>query len=78
MLFRSRKIDFENPQILFAVQCTYVASQLLCLGAYYYVTVTVSPAGRWGGRRGRKLTWRFRRRRGGQCAVLGGAKYAGE
>ncbi|KAI5476693.1 inorganic phosphate transporter [Pseudohyphozyma bogoriensis] len=34
----ARKIDFEDPQVLLYVRIAYVASQLISLGAYYYVS----------------------------------------
>lgn len=41
----ARKIDFENQDILLAVRVGYVFAQLVCLAAYYYVSVSVSFTG---------------------------------
>lgn len=38
----ARKIDFENPEILNYVRIGYVASQLLTLGIYFYISAKAS------------------------------------
>ncbi|GAA5960829.1 hypothetical protein JCM21900_002297 [Sporobolomyces salmonicolor] len=38
----ARKIDFEDPQVLLAVRCLYVFTQLLSLGIYYWATLKAS------------------------------------
>ena len=37
----ARKIPFDNPDVLLYVRIGYVASQLLTLGVYYYMSVKV-------------------------------------
>ncbi|KAL8276785.1 hypothetical protein RQP46_010841 [Phenoliferia psychrophenolica] len=37
----AKKFDFEDPTVLMAVRVGYVASQLLCVGAYYYASVVI-------------------------------------
>ncbi|GAA5894969.1 hypothetical protein JCM5296_000928 [Sporobolomyces johnsonii] len=37
----ARKIDFEDPQVLLAVRCLYVFTQLLSLGIYYWATLKI-------------------------------------
>ncbi|GAA6039539.1 hypothetical protein JCM8097_008377 [Rhodosporidiobolus ruineniae] len=37
----ARKIDFEDPDVLFYVRCLYVGTQLLSLGVYYYVSLKI-------------------------------------
>lgn len=38
----ARKINFDDEQVLLMVRCGYVASQLICLATYYYVSIVVS------------------------------------
>ena len=37
----ARKIPFEDPDVLFYVRVGYVLSQVIVLGAYYYVSLAV-------------------------------------
>ncbi|GAA5891844.1 hypothetical protein JCM6882_007380 [Rhodosporidiobolus microsporus] len=37
----ARKIDFNDPDVLFYVRCLYVGTQLLSLGVYYWVSLKI-------------------------------------
>ncbi|KAJ8503504.1 hypothetical protein ONZ45_g10806 [Pleurotus djamor] len=37
----ARKIPFDDPEVLTYVRIGYVASQIIILGVYYYVTLTI-------------------------------------
>lgn len=39
----ARKINFDDSQNAFYVRCSYVASQLICLAVYYYISLKVCP-----------------------------------
>ncbi|KAK4700201.1 hypothetical protein P7C70_g6046, partial [Phenoliferia sp. Uapishka_3] len=41
----AKKFDFEDPTVLMAVRIGYVASQLLCVGAYYYASIVQQEPG---------------------------------
>ncbi|KAJ7230697.1 inorganic phosphate transporter [Mycena pura] len=37
----ARKIPFDDPQVLYSVRIGYVAVQVLVLGIYYYISMTI-------------------------------------
>lgn len=64
----ARKIPFEDPVILNYVRIGYIVSQVLILGAYYYVSLAVCSLFRGPSEYGSLCTLRSRRRMTKRCS----------
>lgn len=42
MMQVSKKIPFEDPNVLMAIRIAYVVSNLIIMGVYYYVQVQIN------------------------------------